>query len=153
MHVNVPYLYLSLNGRIGRRDFWIGAAGLIVVVIVLAAILGYLMGVLWGNFITALIDAYPAYALLAKRFQDRDRPGADGAIPVGFSFLSALLGVLGLTGTPAAPNLFGLLLGLIAVVIALWILIVCGFLRGTPGPNGYGDDAADGTEPEADEEW
>jgi uncharacterized membrane protein YhaH (DUF805 family) len=140
MNVDIPNLYLAIQGRIGRRDFWIGAVGLIIVVIALAAILGWVLGALRGNLATALILAYPTYALIAKRLQDRNHPGAYAAIPVGFSILSPLLGVLGLTGTPAAPNLFGVFLGLIAFVIGLWIVMVCGFGRGTAGDNRFGAD-------------
>jgi uncharacterized membrane protein YhaH (DUF805 family) len=140
MHVDIPRLYLSLSGRIGRGQFWVGALGVIVLSLALSAALGSALGVLWGNFLTALVNAYPSYAVLAKRFHDLDQPGVYGSIPVGLSVVSSLLGVLGLTGPPAAPNIFGFMLGVIAIFVALWVLITCGMVRGTRGGNAYGPD-------------
>jgi uncharacterized membrane protein YhaH (DUF805 family) len=151
MTVDIPKLYLPLRGRLSRRDFWIGALGLIIVTVVLAAVLGWLFGALWGNLVTAVMTAYPLYALLAKRFQDQDQPGALSAIAVGFSLLAPVLGVLGWTGTPAAPNIFGLILGFVAAIVAIWILVVCGFIRGTAGTNRYGPDPRG--VPEDEEDW
>jgi uncharacterized membrane protein YhaH (DUF805 family) len=140
MGLDFQHLYFSTDGRIGRQSWWIGLIGVIIAGIVLSIILGLIIGQLWGNFITTLLLAYPYYALLAKRFQDRDQPGTYAAIPIGLGLLSTLLGAIGLTGTPESLNVLGIILGVIGVIVGIWVLVVCGFLRGTVGANTYGPD-------------
>ena len=136
-------LYLSTEGRIGRQTFWIGHIVLAVIGIVLALLTASLFGQM--SFMTRLISliyivAYPAYAVSAKRFQDRNKSGSLGAILIGLSVFSALLDLFGLTGNPIAPNMFGILLSLITLAVAIWYLIELGILRGTVGDNQYGPD-------------
>ena len=42
------------------------------------------------------------------------------------------------------PTLLFNILGLIAGVLGIYLLVVMGFLRGTPGPNAYGPDPLGG---------
>ena len=84
--------------------------------------------------------AYPAYAVSAKRFQDRDKSGSLGAILIGLSVFSSLLALFGLTGNPIAPNTFGILLSFVTLAVAIWYLIELGILRGSVGDNQYGPD-------------
>ena len=73
------YLFISVDGRINRAKFWIGT--IILTAINVAAVL--LILTLFGisdlsvklTVFVALVLAYPTYALMAKRFQDRDKPG------------------------------------------------------------------------------
>jgi uncharacterized membrane protein YhaH (DUF805 family) len=144
-NIDFAYLYTSTEGRIGRQSFWIGVVGFLVVGLVLSLVLGAIFGMasLAGtvlSFIVQLIFAYPAYALMAKRFQDRDKPGTWAAVWVGISLLFSLLGLFGLTGDPMAPNWFGTLFSVVLLIFAIWILVELGFLRGTIGPNNYGAD-------------
>jgi uncharacterized membrane protein YhaH (DUF805 family) len=145
MNFDFNRLYLTTDGRIGRQDFWIGLIGLIVVGIVVSLILAALFGIasfagrLLG-FIPQLALAYPGYCLFAKRFQDRDKPGAYGAIPIGVGLLITLLGLTGLTGDPASPNILGWLLNLVNLAVFVWVVIELGILRGTVGDNQYGGD-------------
>jgi uncharacterized membrane protein YhaH (DUF805 family) len=37
------------------------------------------------------------------------------------------------------------ILGIVVGIFALYLLVVLGFLRGTPGPNQYGPDPVGGT--------
>jgi uncharacterized membrane protein YhaH (DUF805 family) len=143
MNLDFNRLYLSTEGRIGRAEFWIGLLLLAVVVIVVTLIIMGLFGALSLTshllvFIFELAIAYPCYALFAKRFQDRGRPGTYAAIPIGIFLLIALFTLLGLTGTETAPNAFGMVLGFVDLVVAIWILIDLGIMPGTPGPNEFG---------------
>lgn len=138
-------LYLSTEGRIGRQTFWIGHIILAVIGIVLTLLTANLFGQM--SVMTRLINlvyivavAYPAYAVSAKRFQDRNKSGSLGAILIGLSVFSALLDLFGQTGNPIAPNTFGILLSLITLAVAIWYLIELGILRGTVGDNQYGPD-------------
>jgi uncharacterized membrane protein YhaH (DUF805 family) len=144
MNFDFNRLYFTTDGRIGRGEYWIGllilAAIVIVVSLIVAAILGPLsFAAKLIIFIVELIVAYPCYALFAKRFQDRGRPGNYAAIPVGIYILIALLTLLGLTGD-AQLNALGVILAVIDLAVGIWILIDLGILRGTVGPNEFGPD-------------
>ena len=138
-------LFMSTDGRIGRQNYWIGVVILVVIGIVMSQLIAFLFGYTSFlarllNFIYVLVIAYPAYALMAKRFQDRGKKGTLAAILIGLSILSALLGLVGMTGDPLDPNTLGTILGLATLVVAIWYLIELGFLRGTVGTNEYGPD-------------
>ena len=72
-------LFTSFDGRINRAKF--GRARIILAII--SMILGFIIGALFGPstfgaILVVLITLalfYPAYAVAAKRFQDRDKPG------------------------------------------------------------------------------
>jgi uncharacterized membrane protein YhaH (DUF805 family) len=136
---------MSMDGRIGRQNYWIGLVILIVIGIIISQLIAFLFGYTsllarLLNFIYVVAIAFPAYALMAKRFQDRGKNGTLAGILIGLSILGALLGLFGLTGDPLAPNTFGTILGLATLVVAIWYLIELGFLRGTVGANEYGPD-------------
>ena len=150
MNFDYQRLYLNADGRIGRQDFWMGVLGFFVVGIVLSLIIWALFGSVSFaarllNFIVQLIFAYPSYNLMAKRFQDRDRPPMFAAIIIGVSLLLGLIGLF--TGTPdpmAGPGVLGTIFGLIWAVIGIWALVELGILRGTVGQNQYGPDPVGG---------
>ena len=149
MNFDINHLYLTTDGRIGRQSFWIGFIGLVIASIVINVIVGALFGwasfaILLVGFIVQVVLAYPGYALMAKRFQDRGKPSIYAAIVIGISVLFAFLAVIGLTGAPGVPNAFGMLTGLIEVAIGIWIVIELGILRGTVGDNAYGPDPLQG---------
>ena len=66
-----------------------------------------------------------------------------GAIAMGYLVI-ALLTVLGLTGD-TQPNTFGYILGIINLLVAIWIIVDLGILRGSVGPNEYGPDPVTAT--------
>lgn len=110
----------SWNGRIRRRDWWL----LYIISAVILYGLAFAIMMLVGQpdpttgqvtnpagmigFIFYIPLIWISLALTAKRFHDRDK----GAIWV--------------------------LIGLVPFIGGLWILIECGFLDGTPGPNRFG---------------
>ena len=105
MDFDINHLYLTTEGRIGRRTFWMGIIGLFVVSVVLSVIIGAIFG--WLSFATRLLEfivqlvlAYPAYALMAKRFQDRNRPATYAAVIVVINILYSLIALIGLSGAP-----------------------------------------------------
>jgi len=143
--MDFSYLYMSTEGRIGRQSWWIGYVVIVVIVLVISMIVSGLFGPLsiatrLINLIITLAIAYPAYALSAKRFQDRNKSGALAAILVGIAILLALLQLFGLTGNPVNPNALGIVLNLALVVVGIWFLVELGILRGTIGENQYGPD-------------
>lgn len=138
------YLFTSFDGRINRAKWWAGMAIILLINIVLGFIVFQLFGLFFFgrliNFLISVALLYPAYALCAKRFQDRDKPGITalyGLVPV---LIASLLQAFGLTGDPAEPNALGWICTLITLGVGIWFLIELGILKGTPGPNRFGGD-------------
>jgi len=108
------HFLLSLEGRIGRQQYWLR---FILPTFVVSVILGVLAAIpLFGvlDILYSLALIWPSIAVGAKRCHDRDRSG------------------------------WFLLVGLIPLVGAIWLLIDLGFLRGTAGPNRFGPDPLQG---------
>lgn len=102
----------SLKGRVGRGQYWRSVAAFIAVA-VLVGMLDTLLVMASKDAILvpifALLTAYPCAAILAKRWHDRDKSG------------------------------WWVLLSLIPVIGVIWTLIECGFLKGSDGPNRFGE--------------
>lgn len=106
-------LWLSLQGRIPRKAFWIYSFLLLVPCIAIVGLL-YWMSDTLGMIAMVLFYALAFWAGLAlqvKRFHDRDKSG------------------------------WWVLIGFVPVIGGLWLLIELGFLRGTEGANRFGGDA------------
>lgn len=126
------YLFTSFEGRINRKPFWLSLLALVVVewilILVLSLVLGTsMMGSIDPNMapdeaaalatkgmipiiIVSLLFLYPALAVYAKRWHDRGKSG------------------------------WWTLIGLVPIIGGIWLLVELGFLRGTEGPNQYGND-------------
>ena len=105
-------IFLDPRGRIARRTFWLyGVAALLGLAALLHALLGIARVRLdLSEHIVNLLLLWPAIAVSAKRWHDRNRSG------------------------------WWVLVVLIPVIGWLWSLVDNGFLRGTAGPNRFGDD-------------
>ena len=139
-------MFLALDGRLRRRDVWVGAAALGVAA-ALAALL--LLPVLGGRWASLLINAallWPAVALGAKRLHDRGRPALPWlALYLGPAVLLTVLQQLGLgyiwAGGIAYPDgLWPNLLSMLALLTGLFGAFECAFGPGQPGRNDYGPD-------------
>ena len=127
-------LYLSFEGRINRQPFWLGLLAMVVVVWILefilfsmfggsammtidannpdaaAAAMTAMSGMIVPLSILTLVFLWPSLAIYTKRWHDRDKSG------------------------------WWSLIMFVPIIGGLWLLIECGFLRGTDGPNRFGDD-------------
>ena len=112
--------YLSPEGRVNRKQFWLWLVLPLTAIIFLLA----LVDVKTGNYnpelsmgffsgIFALVALIPAIIVYIKRFHDRDKSG------------------------------WWVLIGLIPIIGSIWLLIELGFLKGTPGPNRFGPPVMD----------
>jgi uncharacterized membrane protein YhaH (DUF805 family) len=140
MDLDYRSLLLSFDGRINRAKFWLVAAGFLMVWLVIDTLFGFSI---FGRLLKLLIAIgffYPAYAVTAKRFQDRDRPGQTALFGLVPMLVAVALQAFGMTGDPAAPNGLGWICRLIYLGVGLWFAIELGMLKGTPGPNRFGGD-------------
>ena len=126
------YLFTSFEGRISRQPFWLSLLALIIIEWIVMIVLGMVFGIsMMGGmdpsmdpeavasaamtgmipiFIISLLFLYPALAIYAKRWHDRGKSG------------------------------WWTLICLVPLIGGIWILVECGFLSGTEGPNQYGND-------------
>lgn len=148
-------LYTTTTGRVSRKTWWIGVIILGIAGIVLTLLLGLIglgptaTSAGWGSLIVSLLLLYPSYCLSLKRRQDRANNGLDLKVLLGLSLLSSLIQTLGIgiTATdvgggvmmPTPAGWLSILL-LALAAFAIYMLVQLGFLRGTIGPNEYGDD-------------
>jgi uncharacterized membrane protein YhaH (DUF805 family) len=117
-------LFLSLDGRIGRGQFWLGFVGLLIMSIalqILFTMLGFstqidpLTGELPEGFATALfvpmlITLWPSICVYGKRYHDRNK------------------------------SAWWMMIAFVPIIGIIWMIIELGFLRGTEGSNHYGSD-------------
>lgn len=146
-------LYTTTDGRIARKQWWLGLVGLIIASIVLSLLLG-LVGLSgnsgWGQLIGYVILFYPGWCIGIKRRQDRGNDALDFKILMGVSGLLTLVQALGIGVTmtdlgngvmaPMPDMWLSVLLGLLGL-FGIYMLVQLGFLKGTPGANSYGPDS------------
>jgi uncharacterized membrane protein YhaH (DUF805 family) len=117
--VDLAGLLLGLQGRVSRRTFWcVGIIGLGLLQLYLVALLD-IAGAsesLADGLPSALV-LWPAIAVTAKRWHDRNRSG------------------------------WWVLINLVPVVGSLWTLLQCGLLKGTRGTNRFGPDPLEARDP------
>ena len=128
-------LFTSMDGRIGRKEFWIG-----VLCLLLPELIAHLaIGQRWASAASLLL-AYPALAVLTKRARDRDVPLWVPGLFVAGGILSDVLNLLDLLGPPETPNLAFYIVGIPFGILGLILLVDLGFRRGTVGANRHGPD-------------
>lgn len=145
-------LYGGAEGRIARRQWWIGVVGLIVASIVLSillAVIGLGTASAWGQLITYVILFYPSWCIGIKRRQDRGSNANDFKAFMGLSALVTVLQAAGIGVTMTdlgngvvmpMPDMWLSALLFLLGLYGIYMLVQLGFLRGTPGSNTYGPD-------------
>ncbi|MGE5260712.1 MAG: DUF805 domain-containing protein [Actinomycetota bacterium] len=137
-------LFLSFDGRIGRAKFWLGMLVLAALSFVLVQAIIELVRVsdvaLKYAALTATLLLFPTYAVCAKRFHDRGRPGWLALLCILPSYLASMLQGIGIADADNPTPIF-VLLNFAVIGAGLWLLVDLGLLRGTQGPNRYGPDA------------
>lgn len=109
------YLFTSFDGRINRGKFWAGV-GVLLAIGIVAQIIDAMLGTMGESgfgvigVIVMLASIYPALALYAKRWHDRDKSG------------------------------WWSLIGVVPIIGAIWLIVELGILEGTRGANQYGSD-------------
>ncbi|TNY63817.1 DUF805 domain-containing protein [Vibrio parahaemolyticus] len=133
-------LLFSFHGRIDRKTYWIWN------VIYCISIIGFGAGIskLFPAFSYLLLPIFllvlliPDLAITTKRWHDRDKSiywlGLN--IPLVIGRIATPM-TSPMAQEPSTPQLF---IASISLICGLWILIECGFLKGTSGPNKYGPE-------------
>lgn len=155
-------LLLKFEGRIGPNSLWQGAIVILAIAIVLqvlSALLGFL-GLIFSLLGLALL--YPLFCIYAKRFHDAGKPAIwtlavlagiwVGAIVLGMLLAPLYMGsaiTAAQTGNMGSFALQAMIVNvLVAIVLHLGAaFIVNRFLKADPGPNAYGEPAADAASP------
>ena len=148
--MNFSHLFMSLEGRIGRKFYWIGSlllfATAMIVLFIVAGVVGFdnliasdgrTTGI--ATLVTLLILA-ASVPIVVKRLQDRNKSPHYAWLLYAPSLLSIFGDLAGVLGTADAPNVLGTALGVMNLAVGLWFLIELGFLRGSVGPNRFGPD-------------
>jgi uncharacterized membrane protein YhaH (DUF805 family) len=148
-------LFLSGEGRIGRKDFWIGVL-ILFVAWTIAPVFHLLAPVIW------VLLLYPWVCVFAKRLHDFGRSGWLILLPVAAGAVAVTLGLVfgGIAGLGALWSLafgwadpgawalvfgglgvmagFVALAGVVKLVFVLWV----GLSPGQAGPNRFGPPPA-----------
>jgi uncharacterized membrane protein YhaH (DUF805 family) len=114
--MTVGQALFSFRGRMKRSDYWVKGVLVLLPIGLLNNYLAYGVGTdgaLVASMVIGLISLWPGLAMMVKRLHDHDRSG----------WWAATLFI------PIA-NIF----------FAIWLVVLVGFLRGTVGPNRYGED-------------
>jgi uncharacterized membrane protein YhaH (DUF805 family) len=107
----------------------------------------------WASLVLLIIFAWPTYCLSVKRRHDKNNNGYDVIGYLALTAIVLLVQGLGLgyttmtvgTTTVPTPSVLSMILGAITAVYGIYLLIVLGFLKGTPGSNQYGPDPLGGS--------
>lgn len=133
-------LYISLDGRIRRSDYWLGGIALnlvqVVLVLLLTAPFGFASQEAKGvALIMKCLFFWPGFALMVKRGHDRGRPAW-----VAFAYVAAIFAI-GFFSEPVKILYGEVGLGIMTapvLLMGLFLLVDYGFMDGDPGRNRYG---------------
>lgn len=150
-------LLTTTDGRIARKQWWMGVLVLILVGIAASILLAVISFgnptvMAWGGFIVSLVLLWPSYCIGVKRRHDRDNDGKDLIALIALSVLLNLMQAAGIGMTVTdmggvavpTPDLWLAILQGLVFLFVIYMLVQVGLLRGTPGPNSYGPDPLGG---------
>ena len=146
-------LFLSPNGRIGQKEFWIGW----VILFAIAIVINYLPADLkMIGSVISLILIYPNVCVFSKRLHDAGRSGWLAALPYVVGILggvliaitggAAIMAALSGGGDPAAAMAgagIALLILLGLVVFYFGFVLWTGLAKSDPATNQYGPPPSD----------
>ena len=149
----IAHFYTSFKGRATRADFNLRYVLVLLLGSIVAAAVDYIMvggdimALVNGGFASTLFNLLvivPTFALVARRLQDMNVSGwwqllAHGVVALAVAIPLALYGPL-LNGISMIMALS--VVAVIALYLVFWIALSC--IRGTHGPNKFGDDPLEG---------
>ena len=126
------YLLTSFEGRISRQPFWLSVLALIIAQWVIMIILGMVFGISMMGGMDPSVDPEAAASAAMT--------GMLPLIIISLLFLYPALAVYTKRWHYRGKSVWWTLILFIPLVGFIWWLVECGFLRGTEGPNQYGND-------------
>jgi uncharacterized membrane protein YhaH (DUF805 family) len=137
-------LLFSHKGRINRARWWAAILALSFVSTACAAVINGFTAIPRRDLIVTLILLNlwlaPAYAVSAKRFQDRNKRGVTALYGLVPQLIARLLEIYSITYNETLPTTFGAVCDLVQLVVSIWFAIELGMLKGSSGPNRFGPD-------------
>jgi uncharacterized membrane protein YhaH (DUF805 family) len=136
--------YLSFDGRANRQRYWLTSLAIFGLIILGVVIIGLLSAAFRPLAILALpmliAVVWASLAVGARRLHDRNKSAwwllVFQGVPAVFSGLGD---AMRLTPGDAGAGV-GALMALIGFGFSVWAFVELGCLRGTAGPNRFGDD-------------
>jgi uncharacterized membrane protein YhaH (DUF805 family) len=149
--IDPRYLFLGLHGRITRGQFWLGMGALSLVQFAVMTSAEQVAGVnaadgnlpLWLRNLSLGLDvvsAWPIFAVLSKRQQDRSQTAHLSYLFVALLLLFSTLEAFNLTQIGPRVTPLGWFVGLPLLFTLVVVIIELGCRRGTEGANAYGHD-------------
>jgi len=135
--------YLSFQGRANRQRYWLTALSIFGLLVVSAMFVGLLaiaplLSLIIIPFWLALLVAGLANG--ARRLHDRGKSAWWLMVFLVMPMLLSIPSELAKYSSSADFQAFGASLALVGLPFSIWGLVVMGFLKGTAGPNRFGDD-------------
>ena len=127
--MNFGNLFTSFDGRIERASWWVSTIILDVSARGLVAIIAGFSASRNAAILQTLVCLAlfrPVYAVAAKRFQDRDKPGVTALYGLIPALIAILLPFYGLHGSWQQPNTLGWICALTEWSVTLWFIIELG---------------------------
>jgi len=155
--VSIAKVFLSLDGRIRRRDYWLYS----ILTVIGALALDFMAFRTWGHgtsyikalkfaetqplgpflltvYIVNVLVVALRFPISAKRWHDRNRATWIAASLSGYSLLMQAVAIgLHVTDIRHAPLTYSVMTW-INIPLALWTFVECGCMDGTKGPNQFG---------------
>lgn len=140
--MNPLYLFTSVEGRIGRRTYWLGIVIITLIGVPVIALATFLGGGTAGA-IANLLFLWCGFALSVKRAQDRNMhylfvAGYFALVAIVTNLTASQTEMMTGVANEQPPLVVAVSLFLLAYVIFLFVQL--GLRRGTIGPNRYGPD-------------
>ena len=139
-------MFLSFDGRIRRRDVWVGTFALLVATAIATLILLPLVGGRWTSLIVNAALVWPLIGLATKRFKDWGRdPRPRVAIYLGPAIVLTILQQLAVGyywrhGIAFPTGFWPNMLSWAALVLGVIGAFECFFMPGEHGRNRFGPD-------------
>lgn len=129
----------SFQGRISRQRFWMWNLFYYLVMMGLIGIAAQNISSHYTELVILIASAallFPDLAVTAKRWHDRNKSNRWLLMHVPL-VLGRLMVPTEATATSSSSSV-QLVVSLLALICGIWMLIECGFMKGTQGENQYG---------------
>lgn len=137
--------FLSFRGRVNRARFWLTAIAIYAVMVVSSVVAAGLAGVfpvLAVLFLPLFMAAFVAsLANAARRLHDRGKSAWWLLIFVGLPTLFLVPAEIAQSSSEPGGSAFAGLCGLVSLPFSIWGFVEMACLKGTAGPNRFGEDA------------